>query len=102
MKQKTHTGIFTQFIIAAAICARAVGAFAAEPPKVGDKAPGFNLNTLEGKAVSLGELTPKKPVVLLMLRGWPGYQCPLCTAQVHDFVSHADGFAKAQVVMVYP
>jgi peroxiredoxin len=38
-----------------------------------------------------------------MLRGWPGYQCPLCTKQVHEFVQHADAFTgKARVIMVYP
>jgi len=25
-------------------------------------------------------------VVLVVLRGWPGYQCPLCTGQVHDSI----------------
>jgi len=102
MKQKTSIRTITQFITITAFCAGIVAVSAAEPPKVGDRAPDFTLNTLEGKPVSLKELTPKKPVVLLMLRGWPGYQCPLCTTQVHDFVSHAAGFDKAQVVMVYP
>src|SRR5439155_9811161 len=46
----------------------------------------------------------KGPVVLLVLRGWVGYQCPLCTRQVGDFVKHAKELerAGAQVVMVYP
>lgn len=77
---------------------------AATPPKVGDKAPDFMLQTLEDKAVKLSELTAKGKVVLVVLRGWPGYQCPLCTRQVRDFTGAAADFAKAgaRVLMVYP
>ena len=76
---------------------------AAEPMKVGDTAPDFTLNTLDGKAVKLSEENAKQPVVLIILRGWPGYQCPLCTKQVHDFVAHTEDFSgKARVIMVYP
>jgi peroxiredoxin len=43
-------------------------------------------------------------VVLLVLRGYPGYQCPVCTAQIGKFMNRAKAFAaaKATVVMVYP
>ena len=46
----------------------------------------------------------KSRVVLIVLRGWPGYQCPICTRQVQDYIAEAEGFAamKARVVMVYP
>ena len=76
----------------------------AAPPQVGDAAPNFTLRTLEGRPVELHALTAKSPVVLVVLRGWPGYQCPLCTRQVHDFVAHAPEFKArgAQVLMVYP
>ena len=64
----------------------------------------FTLNTLEDKPVDLKQLTAKKPVVLVVLRGWPGYQCPICTRQVQGFTRKAADFAAhgAQVVMVYP
>lgn len=44
------------------------------------------------------------PVVLVVLRGYPGYQCPLCTKQVAEFVAKAEQFkaAKARVLFVYP
>ena len=76
----------------------------ATPPGVGDKAPDFTLQTLEEKPVKLSELTSKQKVVLVVLRGWPGYQCPLCTRQVRDFAGAAQDFAKAKarVLMVYP
>jgi thioredoxin-dependent peroxiredoxin len=77
---------------------------AASPPNIGDKAQDFTLQTLDGKTVQLSALIGQKPVVLVVLRGWPGYQCPLCSAQVHDFVRHSEAFraANSQVVMVYP
>lgn len=76
----------------------------AAPPKVGDKAPDFALKTLDDQSVRLGDLTATGKVVLVVLRGWPGYQCPLCTRQVQDYIASASGFAsaKARVVMVYP
>jgi len=78
--------------------------FAATPPVAGELAPNFTLRTLDGRAVELKSIVATSPVVLVVLRGWPGYQCPLCTKQVHDFVTHAADFKErgAQVVMVYP
>jgi len=77
---------------------------AATPPKMGDKAPDFALKTLDEQTVRLSDLTANGKVVLIVLRGWPGYQCPLCTRQVQDYIASAPKFAeaKARVVMVYP
>ncbi len=77
---------------------------AATPPKVGEPAPDFTLKTLQDQDVKLSALTAKSKVVLVVLRGWPGYQCPLCTRQVRDFTGAAADFAKAgaRVLMVYP
>jgi peroxiredoxin len=82
----------------------ALSATAGTPPAVNDTAPDFTLKTLDGKPVELKQLMAQSPVVLVVLRGWPGYQCPLCTRQVHDFVPHAAEFAStgAKVLMVYP
>ena len=46
----------------------------------------------------------KGPVVLVVLRGYPGYQCPYCNRQVQDFIQKAQGFADAgaHVILVYP
>lgn len=75
-----------------------------QTPAVGDRAPGFTLNTVDGKRHSLDQFTKDGPVVLLVLRGYPGYQCPICSRQVGDYITQADAFAKhdATVVMVYP
>jgi peroxiredoxin len=77
---------------------------ATTPPKIGERAPDFTLATLDHKAVRLNELTTMGNVVLVVLRGWPGYQCPFCTKQVHDFIASAAAFrnAKTHVLMVYP
>ena len=77
---------------------------AAEIPKVGDKAPDFTLKTLDDQTVRLGELTAKGSVVLVVLRGWPGYQCPICDRQVQGFIKIKSDFAEARsrIVFVYP
>ncbi len=93
----------TNYLVAGFLVVASTMATAVEPPKVGDAAPDFTLNTLDGKAVSFSKETAQQPVVLVVLRGWPGYQCPICTRQVHDFVAQAESFAgKARVLMVYP
>src|SRR4029079_174049 len=63
-------------------------------PKLGEKAPPFSLLDLDGQRVTLdGELT-HGPVVLVLLRGWPGYQCPFCTRQFGDFLGHSPALAS--------
>lgn len=76
----------------------------AATPDVGAVAPEFTLMTPAGATVHLQDELHKGTVVLVLLRGFPGYQCPYCTRQVHDFVEHAAAFAadKAEVLLVYP
>jgi peroxiredoxin len=101
MKMKLETAY--RLALALLVCALSLTLHAA-PPKVGDKAPDFMLKTLDDHAVRLSDMTATGQVVLVVLRGWPGYQCPLCTRQVQDYIASASGFAtaKARVVMVYP
>lgn len=75
---------------------------AAKTPSVGDTAPDFELSELKGAKIKLSTLAEKSPVVLVMLRGYPGYQCPFCTAQVGQLLQQSDKLAKAKVVLVYP
>ena len=74
------------------------------PPTVGTEAQDFELDSLAGKTVKLSELTKDGPVVLVVLRGFPGYQCPLCTGQMAQILARAKEFreAKATVLLVYP
>lgn len=73
-------------------------------PRIGDTAADFSLTGLDGKRVRLSEESARGPVVLLMMRGWPGYQCPFCTRQFGEYLSHAEQLkaAGATVVFVYP
>lgn len=75
-----------------------------DAPEVGASAPDFELTSLTGETVSLADRLEQGPVVLLVLRGYPGYQCPICSRQFGDFLANADAFAEAnaQVLMVYP
>jgi len=73
-------------------------------PKVGDTAADFSLKALDGAAVRLSEEVARGPLVLVVLRGWPGYQCPFCTRQFGDYLTNAEKFAArgARVLFVYP
>jgi len=75
-----------------------------KPVAVGEKAPGLSLETLDGKKVELTELVKSGPVVVVELRGWVGYQCPICTQQVNELVTKAEEIKKGGtcVVLVYP
>jgi peroxiredoxin len=78
-------------------------AFGKTPP-VGAEAPDFTLSTPSGKAVRMAGIHQGHDLVLVLLRGFPGYQCPYCTRQVHEFVEHASAFAakNTTVLLVYP
>jgi peroxiredoxin Q/BCP len=82
----------------------AVGSALAQTPAVGAKAPDFTLDTPTGNSVSLATERAKGTTVLVLLRGFPGYQCPYCVKQVHDFVEHSTDFAdkKVNILLVYP
>ncbi|MGC1903867.1 MAG: peroxiredoxin family protein [Candidatus Acidiferrum sp.] len=75
-----------------------------QAPAVGQVAPDFTQETTSGQAVRLSAQTDKGTTVLIFLRGYPGYQCPFCQKQAHDFIAHAADFAakKASVLLVYP
>ena len=75
----------------------------AATPKVGDQAPTFTLRTPDDQPVSLAQFAGNR-VALILLRGYPGYQCPYCVKQVHDYAENAQQLAAAgiQVLLVYP
>ncbi len=76
----------------------------AETPKIGERAPDFSLSSIDGKLIRLGDRIATGPVVLVVLRGYPGYQCPFCSRQAADFLRNARGFSDAgtRVILVYP
>ena len=103
MKISTTARLFSCLLLPLTLAAGTLSVSAAETPQVGAAAPDFSLKTMDAKPVTLSGETARLPVVLVVLRGWPGYQCPLCTRQVHEFVAQAGAFSgKARVIMVYP
>jgi peroxiredoxin len=75
-----------------------------KPPKVGDTIKEYKFDSKTDHEVSLSALAQKGPLVLVVLRGYPGYQCPACTAQVADLRKHAKEFKElgSNVVLIYP
>lgn len=70
----------------------------------GDKALRFKCIDLEGKPFEFQPDQSGRWTVLVILRGYPGYQCPLCSKQVGELLAVADELsrARADVVFVYP
>ena len=86
-----------------AVCGRGYASDAVRP-QVGMEAQDFELTDLGGTKHRLATAVKDGPVVLIVLRGFPGYQCPVCTKQVGQFLSAAEKLqAKgAKVLLVYP
>jgi len=72
--------------------------------KTGDDAIDFKLESIDGEMLELSEVGKNRNVVLIVLRGYPGYQCPICSRQVGQFVSEAKSFDEkdASVFLIYP
>ena len=76
-----------------------------QPPAVGEKAANFELPVVGADDyIDLKEQYAAGPVVVIVLRGYPGYQCPLCRRQVGALINRAKTLAKAahKVILVYP
>jgi peroxiredoxin len=76
----------------------------AAQPNIGERPPDFKLSTPEGRVVQLSKVMTEGTMVLVVLRGYPGYQCPYCNRQAQDFIANAQRFAElgAHVILVYP
>lgn len=87
-----------------ALLATAPSAAESEPISEGKTAPSVTLPTLDGESIDLGEVYSQGKTVVVVLRGYPGYQCPLCSRQMGEFINAADEFkaADVKVVLVYP
>ena len=85
-------------------CSYSVAADDDKQPSVGETAPKLELRSYDSGTMNLEEAVRKGPVVVMVLRGNPGYQCPLCTRQVGQFIKAAKDLESlnATVLMVYP
>ncbi len=73
-------------------------------PESGDKALSFKSTDIEGKPFEFQPDKTGRWTVLVFLRGYPGYQCPLCTRQASELLAKSEELstARADVVFVYP
>ncbi|MGI9442414.1 MAG: redoxin family protein [Rubripirellula sp.] len=74
-------------------------------PGVGQRAPDFELPLVgQKKFLSLRDEYRDGPVVVIVLRGYPGYQCPVCKSQFNAVVNRAKALSSESkcVVLVYP
>jgi len=94
-------------LLGASVLIISISAFAEKidrGPKVGSLMPEIYGTTLQGVDFQLSKLTENGSVVLIMLRGYPGYQCPVCSAQVAAYIAKAEEFEKENtpVIFIYP
>jgi len=88
-----------------AVCLSSFSTAHAKGPTIGEAAPDFKLGIVgQDESLSLGQGTADGPVVVVVLRGFPGYQCPLCSEQVGALVNRASALEKLakHVILVYP
>ena len=74
-------------------------------PSIGQRAPDFELPLVgQKKFLSLRDEYRDGPVVVIVLRGYPGYQCPMCKNQFNAVVNRAKALSSESkcVVLVYP
>ncbi len=72
---------------------------------INDKAIDFELPIVDGDGyLSLSDEYRQGPVVVVVLRGYPGYQCPLCSRQVGSLANRAKTLSRYahRVILVYP
>lgn len=71
---------------------------------LGETAIDFELKTIQEETVQFSKMNNESFVVLLVLRGWVGYQCPVCNRQVGSFIAEAEKLEKfgVKILMVYP
>src|SRR5215469_12469558 len=91
------------FLLPALLLAVSLPALAGTP-SIGQRAPDFTLPAIDGSSFSLSQLTANSRLVVVVLRGYPGYQCPFSQPQFQNYVQSAAQFAAlgTQVLFNYP
>ncbi|NNC66967.1 MAG: redoxin family protein [Gammaproteobacteria bacterium] len=100
--------LFNGVLLVLIFIAYVSGSYAAEVtagPKEGSKMEDFSGTTMNGGSFQLSKLVEKGSVVIVMLRGFPGYQCPVCSTQVAGYIAKAQQFEEQRntpVIFIYP
>ena len=90
------------------MCCSTVFAEQGAKPKqleVGDRIIDFELPIVGGEEyLTLSDECKQGAVVVVVLRGYPGYQCPICSRQVGSLSNRSKAIAKLahRVILVYP
>ena len=73
-------------------------------PKISSIFPNFSATTMNGAPFELSKYIEEGTVVVIMLRGYPEAQCPICSTQVAEFIAKAEAFEgqETPVVFIYP
>jgi len=74
-------------------------------PEEGSKIGEITGTTMNGADFKFSKYVEKGSVVLVMLRGFPGQQCPVCSTQVAGYIAKAEAFEQQRntpVVFIYP
>lgn len=71
---------------------------------IGKPFPSVTFTGASGDSFTLDEVREGKPVVLVLLRGFPGYVCPYCTAQTAALIDSLPAIERldARVALVFP
>lgn len=76
-----------------------------ELPEIGKRAIDFELPIVGGESfLTLSDEYKQGNVVVVVLRGYPGYQCPLCSTQIGALANRARALTNEahRVILVYP
>lgn len=100
---REHMSLRRWFLLPLVLLAVSLTSSAATPT-AGETAPDFTLPTINGARLTLSTLTGRSTVVLVLLRGYPGYQCPFSQQLFDSYQQQAANLAAmgAEVVFVYP
>lgn len=99
-------GVLVVSMLMSSTMSLAQGPAAAEKrPTVDSKITDFDLPIVgSADTLKLSETYLEGPVVVVVLRGYPGYQCPICSRQVGAIINQAKAFNEvaSKVILVYP
>ena len=106
MKTRLVLAISTCMLVGfAPLFVAAAGTTEAKQLAVGDKAINFDLPVVgSDDYLQLEDELKQGHVVVIVLRGYPGYQCPVCSGQVGALINRAKAISELahRVILVYP
>jgi peroxiredoxin len=104
VKHSTRPIVFlTACLVFSSVCA--AQGLKSKQLEIGDRIIDFELPIVGSEEyLTLSEECKQGAVVVIVLRGYPGYQCPICSRQFGSLSNRAKALAKEahRVILVYP